>query len=273
MNWTRDAETIAGWGMDFVKADNCNRPGPVEPCYTNFSRALNATGRPILFSLCEWGDDNVLAWGAEVGQMLRIQMDHLPFWHWGKTGSGTGFGQGTAEIIEYAASIVPSKWVKQYGWLDPDFLETLFPVTMPFTESRTEYTFWSLWSAPLLVSTDVRNMSKQMADIIMNPEVIAVDQDPLITAGDRLVNNTDGTQVWSRHLSNGDQAVVLFNNNDHATLNASVTWDVLGWPATARVAVRDLWMRHDDGVMTGGTSRSLKPHDVFFFRATLQKGL
>ena len=112
-------------------------------------------------------------------------MDHLPFWEINTHASGTGFGQGVADIIEYIATLTPSAFSGPFAWMassathlclvwppglsllthdrptglkDPDFLETLFPVTMNFVDSRTEYTFWSLWSAPLLISTDIRNM-------------------------------------------------------------------------------------------------------------------
>ena len=92
------------------------------------------------------------------------------------------------------------------SWMDPDFLETLFPVTLNFVDSRTEYSFWSLWSAPLLVATDLRNLSAEKASIVANPEVIAIDQDPLGRAGNRLFNTSMGGQVWSKQLSNGDVA-------------------------------------------------------------------
>jgi hypothetical protein len=111
--------------------------------------------------------------------MIRIQMDHIPFWNWGPSGAGTGFGQGTTNIIEYYATM-SSNFDQSYAHFDPDFLETLFPVTMPYIESRTEYSFWALWSAPLIVATDIRNMSAKMASIITNPEVISIDQDELV---------------------------------------------------------------------------------------------
>jgi len=201
-----DAQTLAEWGIDFVKADNCHNPGPAQVVYGNFSRALNATGRPILFSLCSWGRDNVIEWGAQYGQMLRTQQDHLPFWSWPPWAAGEGFGQGTANIIEYAATINQSRHIQQYGWLDPDFLETLFWPTMNFVDSRTEFAFWSLWSSPLIVATDIRNLTAQKRSILMNPEVIAVNQDPLWTAGERLANYTKTGapgQVWAKPLSGG----------------------------------------------------------------------
>jgi len=267
-----DAQTMAAWGVDFVKADYCHRPPgvPGEQLYANFSRALNATGRPILFSICSWGSDDVISWGYKYAQMSRIQQDHIPFWSWPPWGAGEGFGQGTANIIEYAATLRQSTKIKKFGWLDPDFLETLFWPTMNFVDSRTEFSFWSLWSAPLVIATDLRNLTAEKKAIITNPEVIAVDQDPLITAGERVANYTKSGapgQVWVRPLSTGEQAVILYNPQNVNSSTITVTWNQLGWPAASNVAVRDLWLRKDLGQFgVDGFTATVKPHDISFVR-------
>ena len=167
-HYEQDAKTLASWGVDMVKMDHCGHKNGTDPqLYGKMSKALNATGRQVLFSPCNWGEDNVWSWGSELAQMYRIQMDHLPFWKFGSNTSsdGVGYGQGTFDIIEWMAHLVPSKWVKQYGYMDPDFLMTEY-FTMDFVASRTEYTFWSLWSSPLLVSTDLRKISKENGDFV-----------------------------------------------------------------------------------------------------------
>lgn len=251
-----------------AQADYCHKPSgwSAPQLYGNLSAALNATGRSILFSLCEWGSDDVLSWGASVGQMYRIQQDHLPFWRFPGWGAGAGFGQGTLDIIEYVATIKPSTVVQQYGWIDPDFLETLFPLTMSFTDSRTEYTFWSLWSAPLVIATDIRNMTAEMKSIVMNPDVIAIDQDRSFTGGDRIANFSSGAQIWARDLHGGDKAVVLFNAGDVQDVPIAVTWAQLGWPVNAAVHVRDLWLQADRGTFVGGFNSTVAPHDVAYLR-------
>lgn len=269
-HWTADATTLAGWGIDFVKMDHCtaNKTIPDRQLYGNMSAALNATGRPVLFSLCNWGEQQVCEWGHDVAQMFRVQMDHLPFWSFGSnsSSSGVGFGQGTADIIEFVAALQPSRWVKQYGWLDPDFLMTLYPVTMGFTESRTEYTFWSLWSSPLIVSTDIRELSTKKRAILMNPEVIAVNQDDRIGAGDRVAGKASGPQIWSRPLANGDTAVVLYNaGKDPVEIAAS--WAMVGVPAGAH-RVRDLWAQADLGTFAAGYTATVSPRDVRFLRVS-----
>jgi len=223
----------------------------------------------MLFSLCNWGEQDVLSWGAKYGQMYRIQMDHIPFWSFPPDAAGMGYGQGTANIIEYVATINQSRYIQQYGWLDPDFLETLFIPTMPFTESRTEYAFWALWSAPLIIATDLRNLTAQKKSIIMNPEVIAIDQDTLWTAGERLSNYTksgERGQVWGKPLANGDWAVILYNPQNNATVTITVTWDQIKWPKDANVLVRDLWARSDLGAFKGSYAAQIKPHDQTMLR-------
>lgn len=134
---------------------------------------------------------------------IRIQSDHLPLWSCPGSqcgGSGAGFGQGTKEIIEFVATLKPAKFTEQFAWLDPDFLMTMFFPTMDFIESRTEYSFWTLWSAPLLVSTDVRNLSPNKKEILMNEEVIAINQDESFTSGNRIRNESDGSQVERIHI-------------------------------------------------------------------------
>mmetsp|Transcript_11772 Transcript_11772/g.14224 ORF Transcript_11772/g.14224 Transcript_11772/m.14224 type:complete len:428 (+) Transcript_11772:68-1351(+) len=283
-----DAQTFADWGIDFVKADFCNVPSNesehTQELYHNFSNALNATNRPMLFSLCEWGTSDVVEWGGEEGQMFRVQMDHLPLWHFPPLAAGEGYGQGVGDIIEYMGHIDPSKYTEPYGWMDPDFVMTLFMenytspdglTIMNYVESRTEFTFWSLWASPLIVATDPRNMSSAKKSIIMNEEVIAINQDSLFVGGKRIQNNTDGGEVWSKPLENGDIAVVLYNKGNNTfgmgdAVEVTVTWAELGWEdvADGEVTMRDLW-EHASVTPTDPTSGHtvlLDPKDVNMLR-------
>jgi alpha-galactosidase len=154
-----------------------------------------------------------------------------------------------------------------------DFLETMFEVlgvqTMSFIDSRTEMTFWSLWSAPLIVATDIRNMTAQKASILTNPEVLAIDDEP--SAGDLIANNTDRSQVWAKPLQNGDVAIVLFNAADKGALTVSADFAALGvgWGPQTRVKLRDLWARQDLGVFVGAYNATVAPHDVSYVRGTV----
>ena len=278
-NYVTDANTFAKWKVDMVKADYCHKPSNEsgQDLYTQFSVALNATGRPMLFAMCQWGEDNVEQWGGNIAQMYRIQMDHIPFWQYPPQAAGAGYGQGTKEIIDFMADLHPSKYNRPHAWMDPDFLETLFAPLghawppMNVTNSRTEYTFWSLWSAPLFVATDPADLSTDKASILMNPEVIAINQDPLFVAGERIRNDnsTTGGEVWSRPLQNGDLAVVLYNSGNVNDVSVSVEWSELGWSNSDAVSVRDLWARASLGTVTTGSFTSvLAAHASQFLRLT-----
>ena len=283
--YEQDAQTFANWGVDMVKCDNCHTGGTngtTQEKFTEFSKALNQTGHEMLFALCEWGEDEVWNWGPGVAQMYRIQMDHLPLWNYGPPAplaAGVGYGQGVKQIIDWMAVIQPSKFSGPGQWADPDFLMTMYDVivpTMPFVESRTEFTFWTLWSSPLLVATEIVDMSDEKKGILMNTEVLAVHEDPLWVSGERIFNATDTTQAWFRPLANGDVAVVLYyagyeNNVDDRELKGdvkeiSVNFSDLGFGSDDTLFIRDLWGKQNIGQFTGSYHASVLHHDVSFVR-------
>jgi len=265
-----DAQTFADWGVDLVKVDACHKPGNESTIdlYTQFSKALNATGHEMIFAMCEWGNENVWEWGGSISQMYRIAMDHLPFYRYGnKTASGAGYGQGVKEVIDWMADLHPSKYNRPSAWMDPDFLMTRFPLTMDMAASRTEFTFWTLWSSPLLVASDIDNLSEDKRAILMNKEVLEVHHDSLWVSGERLFRNSDQTQAWSRPLANGDVAVVLYNAVANEAVDIKVLFVDLGLDASKQYIVRDLWAGRDVATVTGGSySSSVAKHDVAFLR-------
>ena len=108
-------------------------------------------------------------------------------------------------------------------------------------ESETEFSFWAIFGGPMIVATDVRNMSAWKRSVLLNEEIIAVSQDALVSPGFRGRGAAGGTQVWARQLANGDQAVILYNGADAPQpVNISVSWAELGWPPNAVAVVRDL---------------------------------
>jgi alpha-galactosidase len=225
----------------------------------------------MLFSLCQWGEDNVIEWGAQLGQMFRFNMDHIPFFWFPPKAAGKGFGQGTGDIIEYMGVLKPSTIAKQYGWMDPDFAETLFPITMNYIDSRTEFTFWTLWSAPLLIATDLRNLTTEKYSIIANPWVLAIQNDTLATAGDRVYNRTDGGQLWSRPLASGGAAIVFYNRNNFQSALVNMTFDQVGLPVAPGkyYELFDLWKMESMGNFssTEVIAYKIAPHDVLYMRA------
>lgn len=276
-NFQTDANTFAKWGIDMVKADYCNKPGNETgiDLYTQFSEALNSTGHPMLFSMCQWGEDNVSEWGGNIAQMFRIQMDHIPLWQGPASAAGAGYGIGTKNIIDFMADLHPSKYTRPYSWMDPDFLETLFlekyidrSVMMNYTNSRTEFSFWALWSSPLLVATDPANLSDEKRSILMNKEVIDINQDSAFIAGERIRNDneTTGGQLWARPLANGDICVILYNSANHDNVSVSVSWEEIGWSKDDKVHIRDLWLHADIGLVAEGYESVLAAHDITMLR-------
>lgn len=164
--------------------------------------------------------------------------------------------------------------------MDPDFLETLFlenyldfdNVMMNYTNSRTEFSFWAMWSSPMLVATDPANLSDEKKSILMNQEVIAINQDPAFISGERIRNDneTTGGQLWARPLSNGDICVILFNSANKDDVAVAVSWEELGWTKEDKVFVRDLWAHADVGIVAEGYESVLAAHDITMLRLTKQ---
>ena len=141
-------------------------------------------------------------------------------------------------------------------------------------ECRVQFALWSLWSAPLYLSVDLRQMDPAVKSILQNKEVIAIDQDSLGQQGTRVAGfGCDGDghhcsqSVWRKQLSNGDIAVVLYNReNDGMPSQITATWDVLGLQSAAVYKVRDLWQGKDLGAFNTSFSANVNTHDALIFR-------
>ena len=247
-----DAKTYASWGVDFLKYDNCNVPanetaiGPI-PRYTAMSKALNATGRPIFFAMCEWGDADPATWGAAVANSWRTTGDISDLW-WAMV----ELADLTQEWFEFAA---PG------GWNDPDLLE-VGNGGMTTAEYRSQMAIWSVIKAPLLISTDVTKMSEDTLAILSNAELIAINQDTLGVAG-RLVEerppDPTACQVWAGPLSGGRVAAVMWNRG-----NASATFFARFYSMqfSGKAKVRDAIAHKDLGTMDGQVELTVASHDV-----------
>ncbi|XP_047312492.1 alpha-galactosidase 1-like [Impatiens glandulifera] len=157
-----DAKTFADWGIDYLKYDNCNNGG-VKPTvrYPVMTRALMKTGRPIFLSLCEWGDMHPALWGNPVGNSWRTTGDIQDNWD---------SMMSRADINDYFA-----EHARPGGWNDPDMLH-IGNGGMTLDEYKVHFSIWAISKAPLLLGCDVRNVTKDIMNIIANKEVIAVNQ-------------------------------------------------------------------------------------------------
>jgi alpha-galactosidase len=251
----QDARQYAAWGVDYLKEDWCNTlPGQnAESSYTLMRDALAATGRPIVFSLCEWGSNKPWLWAGPVGNLWRATGDIQDCWdckkQWG--------GNGVAQIIDLMAGL--ESYSGPGHWNDPDMLE-VGNGGMTTEEYRAHFSMWALFAAPLLVGTDIANMSADTRSILLNRAVIAVDQDPLGHAGSRVKKEGD-TEVWSRQLADGGRAVVLLNRSANP-VSIGVAWTDIGYPSGLRATVRDLWTDKETKDQAGNYAAQVPSHGV-----------
>jgi len=254
----KDARQYAAWNVDYLKYDWCNAEGQdTREAYAKMSRALQTTGRPIVFSICEWGSTQPWLWGPGIGHLWRTTGDIQDCWDCSQPWGGMGF----THIIDLQAELYP--YAGPGHWNDPDMLE-VGNGKMTTAEYRSHFSFWCLLSAPLMAGNDLRAMTAETREILMNKEVIAVDQDPLGMQG-RKVADSGPFEAWMKPLSNGGRAVILFNRGN-ATAPISVTWEQIGLAPDSEASVRDLWARKELGKFKGRFMARVEPHDVVMVR-------
>jgi alpha-galactosidase len=174
------------WGVDYLKYDWCNTTTQdAKASYANIRQALDASGRPIVLSICEWGTARPWLWGKEVGGNLwRTTGDIQDHWEGKiKWPDGGCCGNGVVDIVEMQVGL--ESFAGPGHWNDPDMLE-VGNGGMTGNEYRSHFSLWSMLAAPLMAGNDLRNMSPETREILTNKEVIAVDQDPLGRQGERV---------------------------------------------------------------------------------------
>ena len=218
----QDAKTYASWGIDYVKIDWCNAEGlDPEVQYAKFRDALANSGRPIVFSICNWGVKTPWRWGPATGNLWRTTGDINDTYD---RMSLIGFGQNGLE-----------RFAGPGHWNDPDMLE-VGNGGMKRDEYRTHMALWALLAAPLLAGNDLRNMSPETKELLLNSEVLAVDQDAKGVQGHR-VWEEGPLEIWVKPLADGSHAVGLFNRSESAT-KMTLDFKSIGAPASAKL--RDL---------------------------------
>jgi hypothetical protein len=241
----QDAQTWAGWGIDYIKYDWCsygkiakdNSLKELQKPYRLMRQALDAVNRDIVYSLCQYGMGNVWEWGAQVGGNLwRTTGDITDTW---KSMSGIGFRQGTAS--PYAA---PGHWndpdMLVVGWVGwgPD----IRPSRLSPDEQYTHISLWCLLQAPLLIGCDLTRLDDFTLSLLTNDEVLAIDQDPLGKAAVP-VYNKDDIQYWIKPVQDGSLAVGIFNLGKEKQ-KVTVRFADLKLEGN-RYRVRDLWRQKD----------------------------
>ncbi|MGH9545987.1 MAG: glycoside hydrolase family 27 protein [Terriglobales bacterium] len=256
----QDALQYAAWGVDYLKYDWCNTTTQDAPAaYALIRNALNATSRPIVLSICEWGTAKPWLWGEKVGGNLwRTTGDIRDQWE-----SKDPHHLGMLDILDLQNGI--ESYAGPGHWNDPDMLE-VGNGGMTTEEYRAHFSLWSILAAPLIAGNDLRDMKPEIHDILTNQEVIAVNQDPLGSEGRRVVKDGD-LEVWAKQMQDGSRAVVLLNR-DTTEKEIGVSWENLGYPSHLSASVRDLWKAKDLGQFKGKFSSKVAPHSVVMLKVT-----
>ncbi len=243
----QDAKTYAAWGIDYLKYDWCSAgdiytDADLRAVYQKMGAALQKTGRPIVYSLCEYGKGDVWKWGPEAGANL-----------WRTTGDINDTWKRMAEIGFDQPRL--NKYAGPGHWNDPDMLE-IGNGGMTTEEYKTHMTLWAMLAAPLLAGNDLRTMTKETHDLLTNSEVLAVDQDTAGTEPTR-VYQQGGIEGWVRPLADGGVALTIFNRNDQ---DQAIS---LNWYKDLKLArpdkIRDAW-EHEDVVSTKIIARTMPAH-------------
>ena len=256
----QDAIQYAAWGVDYLKYDWCNTTTQdAKSSYANIRAALDASGRSIVLSICEWGTAKPWLWGKEVGGNLwRSTGDISDRWE-GSTKWPDGSCCSNGMLANLDLQVGLASYAGPGHWNDPDMLE-VGNGGMTDAEYRSHFSLWSILAAPLIAGNDLRNMRPEIQDTLTNKEVIAVDQDSLGREGER-VGKDGNLEVWAKQLKDGSRAVVLFNRGGTEE-KITAAWDALGYPDHLAASVRDLWQHKDLGKFTGKFSSSVASHSV-----------
>jgi len=247
-----DAQTWASWGVDLLKYDNCNNQGrPAAQRYKAMGDALKATGRHIVYSICNWGDDSPWLFGPDAGGS-----------YWRTTGDISDNWGSVTSLLDQQAGL--ETFARKGYYNDPDMLE-VGNGGLTQDENIAHFSLWALLSSPLLLGNDLRSVSASTLSILRNADVLAVNQDWGGSQGRRLVDNGD-TEVWAKPMSDGSAAVVLFNRGG-AAATVSTSTAVLGLGGSSGYQTKNLWTGAT-AATTGAIGASVPAHGVAMFRVT-----
>jgi alpha-galactosidase len=261
----QDAKMYADWGIDYLKYDQCSFGKIIhdqagddrekafamqKDAYEKMHKALLATGRPIVYSLCQYGLNNVWEWGPQVGGNL-----------WRTTGDISDHYARMEQIGFSQAGL--AKYAAPGHWNDPDMLE-VGNGGMTEDEYRLHMTLWVILASPLLAGNDLSKMTPETKEILMNKEVIAVDQDKLGKQGDR-VWAEGPSEIWAKPLSGGAKAVALFNRAD-STRPVTLKLSEVGFGANAKL--RDLWAGKEVSATSGSYTVLIPKHGAVLLKVS-----
>jgi alpha-galactosidase len=277
----KDARLFADWGVDYLKYDYCHCPdyGSMNndykmaiARYKAMGDAIRAAGRPIVFSICEWGPRSPWLWGREVGgQLWRTSYDVADIWDKPRNESSP---IGILTSIDVMTNL--ARFAGPGGWNDPDMLVIGLKNSgfikgggCTDIEYRTQMSMWCMFSAPLMLGCDIRDMSPETKSIISNKDIIAIDQDTLGKQAYRVISR-DGFDAWHKPLSGNRVAIALLNRNSHEQ-NVRATYKDLELQPEANYGIFDVWNHTKIKQNQGAISATLKSHECQVFVLSIVK--
>ncbi len=261
----QDALQYARWGVDYLKYDWCYSDGqnPVA-AYKTMSEAIKASGRPIVLSICEWGEGKPWEWGEGIGHLWRVTPDIRAVYNasfdWG--------GVGVLQCIDADADLYP--YAGPGHWNDAEMLE-VGNGELTRDESITHFSMWCMLAAPLMSGNDLRDMSRETLEILTNKEVIAVNQDSLGRQAIRFMD-MGKREIWAKPLSGGEIAICFMNRAD-TPWKLDYNWrDQTMYFATEvnlhknEYSIRDLWQHKDIGTTGSRLKSEIPAHGVLMVK-------
>ena len=262
----QDADLYASWGIDYLKYDLCgfrtkmNADAPedklkqnamMRDAYVKMHQALLKTGRPIVYSLCQYGFDSVWQWGTEVGGNL-----------WRTTGDVKENFPSIALIANTNVGL--GKYAGPGHWNDPDMLE-VGNGNLTMDENRTHMGMWAMLAAPLLAGNNLTKLTPEVMGVLTNREVVAIDQDSLGKQAER-VYQEGPVQIWSRPLADGGRALAVINFGEDTTFLRGVGLHLKEAGVTSGMKARDVWAAKDLGAIKDDYKVTLKRHEMLLLR-------
>ena len=268
----QDAMSYAKWGIDYLKYDWCYTDGlKAEGAYLTMRDALYAAGRPIVLSICEWGNDEPWKWGGEIGHLWRTTGDIYHCFDC-VIDHGTWNQWGVEQILDLRDNDTLRQYAGPDHWNDPDMMEV--GNGMSVNEDRAHFSMWCMLAAPLIAGNDIRSMTPAVTAILTNPEAIAIDQDPLGIQGFKY-RAADSVDVWFKPLEDDEWAVCFLNRNEipkPIVFNWSEeevvdrVFDKKPAFSSVTYSIRNVWTHRDQGTTKKLLKAELSGNDVLMLR-------
>jgi alpha-galactosidase len=266
----QDAITYASWDVDYLKYDWCYAEDlSAQGAYTTMRDALYSAGRPIVFSLCEWGNNKPWAWASSVGHLWRTTGDISAVFD-GTVKHDGWSSLGAMYILDLQEGL--RKYAGPGHWNDPDMLEV--GNGLSDSENRAHFSMWCMLAAPLIAGNDVAGMSKEVKDVLTNKDVIAVDQDSLGIQAFKY-SSADSLETWFKPLNGGDWAL-CFLNRKSTPVEVKFNWKdhVIADPdfnykpefLKAKYSILNLWTKKEAGTTVQPLNVTVPSHDVAMYR-------